>query len=191
MVLPADRQGAQSALDGVGVEGNARVVEEALESVPMPQRVADRLAKRRAREDRLRREPSFDVRDHGARLGVAELAAQGQLLPGLRRIRPRLDLVPEPVLKHLQKGEYWFKVVPVDAKKFHDNYAKKFWDLTAANEGKYELDEATCGLKEKATGKNPEFVVGLPFPKVDPNDSQAGCKIAWNFTFAGSGAGGG
>ena len=101
------------------------------------------------------------------------------------------DLLPEPVLKHLQKGEYWFKVVPVDAKKFHDNYAKKFWDLTAANEGKYELDEATCGLKDKATGKNPEFVVGLPFPKVDPNDPQAGCKIAWNFTFAGSGAGGG
>jgi hypothetical protein len=85
------------------------------------------------------------------------------------------DLLPEPVVKRLQKGEYWFKVVPVDPKKYHDNYAKKFWDLTATNEGKYDLDGATCGLKDKATGKIPEFLVGLPFPQIDPNDPQAGC----------------
>src|SRR5437763_1816167 len=31
----------------------------------------------------------------------------------------------------------------------------------------------------------------MPFPKVEENDPKAACKIAWNFTFAGSGAGGG
>ena len=43
------------------------------------------------------------------------------------------DLLPDPVLKHLQKGDYWFKVVPIDRDKFHHNYSKAFWDATEAN----------------------------------------------------------
>ena len=50
------------------------------------------------------------------------------------------DLLPDPVVKHLQKGDYWFKVVPVDPEKFHHNYSKAFWDASAANEGKYSLE---------------------------------------------------
>src|SRR5262245_24508532 len=101
------------------------------------------------------------------------------------------DLLPEPVLKRLQKGEYWFKVVPIDRDKFHHNYSKAFWDATEANEGKYDLDPKTCGIKDKASGKLPDFVFGLPFPKVDKNAPQAGCKIAQNFNFAGAQGGGG
>jgi hypothetical protein len=102
------------------------------------------------------------------------------------------DLLPDPLVKRLQKGEYWFKVVPVDPKKFHDNIAKKFWDASAANEGKYEVDEKTRGLKDKSTGKIPGYVVGLPFPKIERSDPQAGAKVAWNFTFvSGMGDGGG
>ncbi|TMA48514.1 MAG: hypothetical protein E6J76_14410, partial [Deltaproteobacteria bacterium] len=29
------------------------------------------------------------------------------------------DLLPEPVVKHLQAGEYWFNVVSVDPNRFH------------------------------------------------------------------------
>jgi hypothetical protein len=101
------------------------------------------------------------------------------------------DLLPEPVVKRLKDGQYWFKVVPVDPAKFHDNYSKPFWAATAANEGKYTLDPETCGLADKATGKIPDFVFGLPFPKIDKNDPQAGCKIAQNFAFAGAQGGGG
>jgi hypothetical protein len=101
------------------------------------------------------------------------------------------DLLPDPVLKRLQNGEYWFKVVPVDPQKFHHNYSQAFWDGTESNAGKYDLDEKTCGLKDKATGKNPEFVFGLPFPKIDKSDAQAGCKIAWNFSLASAQGGGG
>src|SRR5262249_5598167 len=101
------------------------------------------------------------------------------------------DLLPEPVVKHLQDGQYWFKVVPVDPKKFHENYAKKFWDATAANAGKYDVEPKQCGLVDKATGKIPDFVVGLPFPDVDKNEPNAACKIAHNFAFAGNAAGGG
>ncbi len=101
------------------------------------------------------------------------------------------DLLPEPVVKRLQKGEYWFKVVSVDPGKFHHNYSQAFWDATEKNAGKYDLDEKTCGLKDKATDKIPDFVFGLPFPAVDKADSKAGCKIAWNFNMAGAQGGGG
>jgi len=101
------------------------------------------------------------------------------------------DLLPEPVLKRLEAGEYWFKVVPIDPAAYRNNYARKFWDATAANEGKYDLDEKTCGVRDKATGKIPDFLVGLPFPKVDKSDPLAACKIAQNFNFAGAQGGGG
>jgi hypothetical protein len=101
------------------------------------------------------------------------------------------DLLPEPVVKRLQKGEYWFKVVPADHEKFHKNYSQAFWDGTAANEGKYDLEPKQNGLRDKATGKIPEFVFGLPFPKIDKADPQAGAKIAWNFNLAGAQGGGG
>jgi hypothetical protein len=101
------------------------------------------------------------------------------------------DLLPDPVLKRLKDGQYWFKVVPVDPVKFKDNYAKKFWDASAANEGKYDVDPKNCGLKDKATGKIPDFVYGLPFPKTEKSDPLVACKIAQNFTFAGAQGGGG
>jgi hypothetical protein len=101
------------------------------------------------------------------------------------------ELLPDPVVKRLKAGEYWFKVVPVDPERFKSNYSKTFWDATAANEGKYELESTRCGLVEKATKKLPEFLFGLPFPTIDPKDPQAGCKIAHNFNFAGLQGGGG
>ena len=101
-------------------------------------------------------------------------------------------LLPDPVLKRVKAGDYSFKVVPLDAQKFHENYSTSYWAASEANEGKYELDAETCGLKDKATGKMPDWVFGKPFPKIDPKDPQAACKVAWNFYLAnqmGEGAG--
>jgi hypothetical protein len=101
-------------------------------------------------------------------------------------------LLPEPVLKRVKAGDYNFKVVPLDAQKFHENYSTTYWAASESNEGKYDLDAETCGLKDKATGKMPDWVFGKPFPKIDPKDPQAGCKVAWNFYLAnqmGEGAG--
>jgi hypothetical protein len=100
-------------------------------------------------------------------------------------------LLPEPVLKRLKAGEYWFKVVPVDPAKFKRNYSQKFWDATSANAGKYDVEPTQCGLIEKSTGKLPEYVFGLPFPDIDQGDPKVGCKIAHNFNFAGLQGGGG
>ena len=102
------------------------------------------------------------------------------------------DLLPGPVLERVKKAEYSFKVVPVDPLKFRANYSRKFWEASEANEGKYEVAPDVCGLIDKATGKIPTYFFGLPFPKLDPKDPQAGCKIAWNFTAASlQGEGGG
>ena len=101
-------------------------------------------------------------------------------------------LLPDPVLKRIKAGDYSFKVVPLDAQKFRENYSTTYWAASEANEGKYELDAETCGLKDKATGKMPDWVFGQPFPKIDSKDPQAACKVAWNFYLAnqmGEGAG--
>src|SRR5262245_57508372 len=100
------------------------------------------------------------------------------------------DLLPEPVMRRVRAGEYRFPIVPADPARFRDNYSRPFWTATAENAGKYDLDEKTCGLRDKATGKVPENYFGYPFPTVTRDDPHAGCKIAWNFTAASLMAGG-
>jgi hypothetical protein len=91
------------------------------------------------------------------------------------------DLLPEPVIKRVREGDYWFKVAPLDPARFRQNYSSTFWDASAANEGRFDLDEETCGLKDQETGTMPTHVMGYPFPTIEQTDPQAGCKIAWNF----------
>src|SRR5262245_23340292 len=68
------------------------------------------------------------------------------------------DLLPDPVLKRLQAGEYWFRVVAVDPQRYEKNFSQKFWDATKANTGKYDVEPKQCGLVDKATGKIPDFL---------------------------------
>lgn len=101
-------------------------------------------------------------------------------------------LLPDAVLNRVKKGEYAYRVVPVDPEKFKRNYSPRFWEASAANAGKYDVDAATCGLKDVSTGQVPDFYFGYPFPKIEPAEPQAACKMAWNFTAAnqmGNGAG--
>jgi Protein of unknown function (DUF1329) len=94
------------------------------------------------------------------------------------------DLLPEVVLNRVKSGEYSYKVVPVDPEKLKQNYSKQFWAASEANAGKYDVDPPTCGLKDVKTGKMPDFYFGYPFPKIDPKDPNAACKMAWNFNAA-------
>lgn len=102
------------------------------------------------------------------------------------------ELLPAPILERVKNKEYEFTVVPTDPEKIHSLYSQKFWDASESNAGKYDIDPDTCGLKDAATGEMPSFYFGYPFPKVDPQDPLAGCKMAWNFDAAnhmGNGAG--
>jgi len=94
------------------------------------------------------------------------------------------DLLPEVVLNRVKSSEYIYNVVPVDPEKFKELYSKKFWAASEANAGKFDVDQATCGLKDVSTGQMPPYFFGYPFPKIDPKDPQAACKMAWNFESA-------
>jgi hypothetical protein len=90
-------------------------------------------------------------------------------------------LLPEPIYRRLKTGEYHFKVVPVDAKKFRANYTDYFWKASAANAGKYDIDAETGGLKLRGGATRPTGLFGLPFPAIDRADAQAGPKIVHNY----------
>ena len=76
-------------------------------------------------------------------------------------------------------GEFWRAFCS-----FSSFVSKKFWAASEANAGKFDVDQATCGLKEVSTGQMPPYFFGYPFPKIDPKDPQAACKMAWNFESA-------
>lgn len=116
--------------------------------------------------------------------GLAQADGGGEYVLDASNWQKAEKLLPEPVLKRVKSGDYQMKVVPVDSAKFKENFTSKYWAASEANEGKYDLDPATCGLKEKASGKIPDHVFGQPFPKIDPKDPLAGCKVAWNFYLA-------
>src|SRR5438876_12235496 len=61
------------------------------------------------------------------------------------------DLLPEPVVKRLQKGEYWFKGVYAAPSRFNHSYSQAFWAATGTNAGRPGLTEKTCGLTDTAT----------------------------------------
>ncbi len=94
------------------------------------------------------------------------------------------DLLPEVVLNRVKNGDYWYKVETVDPEQFKHNYSEKFWQASEENAGKYDVDAATCGLKDVKTGKMPDFYYGYPFLHVDPKEPRAACKMAWNFEAA-------
>jgi len=83
-------------------------------------------------------------------------------------------LLPPVVLERVKKGDYWYKVLPVDPEAFKHNYSQKFWDASEANAGKFDLDPETCGLKDVKTGKPPVCYCGYPCPKMDPKEPLAG-----------------
>ena len=93
-------------------------------------------------------------------------------------------LLPDVVLKRVKNGDYWFKIRPIDPDKFKSYYSKGFWEASEANDGKFDIDPETCGLKDVKTGEMPSFYFGYPFPKIDSKDPQAAYKMAWNFVAA-------
>src|SRR4030095_16612876 len=77
------------------------------------------------------------------------------------------DLLPPEILKHYEKGEYANKFVDWPADK--NGQAPEFKAGTEANAGKFTLSpEGT--IIDKATGQQPPFIIGYPFPTIDPKD---------------------
>jgi hypothetical protein len=90
------------------------------------------------------------------------------------------DLLPPEILKHYEKGEYANKFVDWPADK--NTQAPEFKAGSEANAGKFTISSEGTIL-DKATGKQPPYIVGLPFPTIDAEDPAAGYKILWNYFY--------
>jgi hypothetical protein len=88
-------------------------------------------------------------------------------------------LVPEPLLNYVKKGDF---VINVGKLNYEPVWDVQFQQASAANAGKYEIDEEG-GIIDPKTGKRPEYIFGLPFPNVDPQDPKVAVKIMWNRQF--------
>src|SRR5262249_34358077 len=51
-----------------------------------------------------------------------------------------------------------------------------------ANAGKF-ITSPEGTIVEKATGKQPPYIIGFPFPAIDENDPAAGIKVLWNYFY--------
>ncbi len=87
------------------------------------------------------------------------------------------DLLPPEILKHFEKGDYKNPIVAYPTGNAH--WEQSFVDATKKNESTLDVDAAGT-IIDKATGKQPDYYYGLPFPNIDEKDPKAAVKIAWN-----------
>jgi hypothetical protein len=79
------------------------------------------------------------------------------------------EVLPPELLDHVAAGEFSFTVQETTDTPLRNEYI----DATVASAGKVTLGENTLR----------NYVAGLPFPLIDPQDPQAGIKGAWNYRY--------
>ncbi len=90
------------------------------------------------------------------------------------------DLLPPEVLKHYREGQYANQVMDWPADKY--TWPTDFLEGSKANDGRYAIGKEGH-VVDATTGVQPEFIIGFPFPKIDPGDRDAGAKAVWNFLY--------
>jgi hypothetical protein len=87
-------------------------------------------------------------------------------------------LVPDPLLNWVKKGDWIIGIEELnyDPHAYQPDFAL---DGIKTNAGKYALG-ADEGIVDSETGKPPEYIIGIPFPGVDPNDQGAAVKMMHN-----------
>lgn len=93
-------------------------------------------------------------------------------------------LLPEEILKHYERGEYVNRIVDLatPGTVSIDN-PPDFQAASRANRGRYGISPSNA-IVEVASGTQPPFLMGLPFPDIDAKDPQAALKIVWNSSYA-------
>jgi len=89
-------------------------------------------------------------------------------------------LLPPEILKHYETGDYANKFVDWPADK--NGQAPDFKAGTDANAGKFTTSPQGMIL-DIATGKQPPYIIGRPFPTIDDQDPAAAAKILWNYFY--------
>ena len=87
-------------------------------------------------------------------------------------------LVPDPVLNSVKKGEWTLAIDELRYDPFA--YFPEFaLEARQTNVGKYVLGKDQ-GIVDAKTGKMPEYIIGLPFPEIDPEEPEAAVKMMHN-----------
>jgi len=92
------------------------------------------------------------------------------------------DLLPPEVLSHYKAGHYKNPIVSWPEGLLY--FEKGFEEGTRQYRGKFAVQEGTGTIVEAATGKQPEYIYGLPFADIKPDDADAGVKAIWDAFFA-------
>jgi len=90
------------------------------------------------------------------------------------------DLLPPEILRHYKDGEYANKII--DWPQGIYIWDPQFKAATETNRGHYVVNQEGTVI-DKATGKQPPLVYGLPFPDIDAKDPTAAIQILWNFVY--------
>ncbi|HWP66042.1 MAG TPA: DUF1329 domain-containing protein [Candidatus Limnocylindria bacterium] len=112
-------------------------------------------------------------------VGVAADVAPGTRLDSSTAEQAK-DLLPPEILAHYKNDGYVNPVVAWPVEK--TTFPADFKAASEANAGKYKI--APEGhVVDKASGQQPPYILGFPFPTVDPKDPTAGAQIIWNHLY--------
>jgi hypothetical protein len=117
-------------------------------------------------------------------LWLAGAAAADGLKPGdvlnQRNWEQAEGLLPPEILKHYKNGDYANPIVDWPVGKYV--FPPDFKAASEKNAGQLDVD-ANGTVVEKGTGTQPPYILGHPFPIIDPADPKAGAKVVWNFFY--------
>jgi hypothetical protein len=89
-------------------------------------------------------------------------------------------LLPPEILEHYKSGGYSNPIAAWPLGTF--NWAPDFKAATEKNAGQYKIGESGTVVLN-STGQQPDYIMGYPFPIIDPADKDAPVKILWNFFY--------
>src|SRR5215470_15618098 len=119
----------------------------------------------------------------GAPPSVRAESTDGDVAPGLRvgdvldqsNADRAADLLPPEIIKHYKTGGYHNRIIAYPTGNAH--WEKSFLEATEENATRLDVD-ARGTIIDRTTGKQAEYYYGIPFPRIDPKDPNAGVKIA-------------
>jgi len=90
--------------------------------------------------------------------------------------------MPDEILEFYKRGEYSNPIIKLEALN-RSAVDPNLQAASAQNRGKFDVDDNGT-VVDKATGKRPAVITGLPFPDIDAADPKSGAKAVWNWFYA-------
>jgi hypothetical protein len=89
-------------------------------------------------------------------------------------------LLPPEILQHYRDDKYKNTITSWPQDRI--TWPEDFKAGTDRNAGRFKIGPEG-EILDKATGKQPDFIIGHPFPTIDPADPTAGVQVVWNYFY--------